>query len=430
MILPWIKLPSCKKKLYIFKNAPDKVNEKFINDLSISWLHFMKDNTSLGFLFDRNTYKEDLLGRKIRLLHVTPSLNKLKKSKRLNSSGGGLGSVIYCCPLHKNFTPHNLFYLYSQFQLPKKIPREKIGSICIEIDSKFSLNQIANFGVDYTLFGRLHCQVWGELKSISKDKEYFKQLEKNILDRMNENKNYLNLLTSYKMEKISFNKFQIIYDKIFNEFPELRFILYEVLAEYILLNQNNKKALYYAKKREFFNENHKKFIWDLCPTMLKKFDMKNFFISINKISNYLKKRDIIKDFNEKSFQNWFKWRISYYFLKVGEKLIDEHNSFEDLMDSHPNLVGQVLYRAFRDKHLFELFRSKHLYKYWQKEGIIIPIYSIVAKGEMGINPNLDKLNIRYSVYETEVLNGKIRLGKKIDLKISPNMINKSDVVTR
>ena len=71
-----------------------------------------------------------------------------------------------------------------------------------------------------------------------------------------------------------------------------------------------------------------------------------------------------------------------------------------------------------------------LYKYWQKEGIIIPIYSIVAKGEMGINPNLDKLNIKYSVYETEVLNGKIRLGKKIDLKISPDMINKSDAVTR
>ncbi len=430
MILHWIKLPSCKKKLDIFKNAPDKINEKFINDLSISWLYFMRDNASLGFLFDRNTYKEDLLGRKIRLLHVTPSLNKLKKSKRLNSSGGGLGSVIYCCPLHKDFTPHNLFYLYSQFQLPKKIPREKIGSICIEIDSKFSIDQTANWGVDYTLFGKIHCEVWKELKSISKDKKYFKQLEKYILSRINENKNYLNLLISYRMEDISFDKFRNIYDKIFNKFPELRFVLYEVLAEYLLLNQNNKKATDYANKGEFFNENHKKFIWDLCPTMLKKFNMKNFFISINKIINYLKKRDIIKDFDETTFQHWFKWRVSYYFLKVGKKLIKSYNSFEDLVKIHPHLVGQILYRAFRDKHLFELFRSKYLYEDWQKKGIIIPIYSIVAKGEMGINPNLDQLKIPYSIYETEMLNGKIRLGKKIDLNISPDMINKSDVATR
>lgn len=430
MILPWIKLPSCKKKLNIFKNAPDRVNEKFINDLSISWLYFMRNNASLGFLFDRNTYKEDLLGEKIRFLHVTPSLNKIKKSKRLNSSGGGLGSVIYCCPLHKDFTPHNLFYLYSQFQLPKKIPREKIRSICIEIDSKFSLDQIANWGVDYTLFGKIHCEVWKELKSISKDKEYFKQLENDVLDRINENKDYLNLLISYRMEDISFDKFRDVYDKVFNGFPELRFILYEVLAEYLLLNQNNKKAMDYANKGEFFNENHKKFIWDLCPTMLKRFNMKNFFISMNKIINYLKKRDIIKEFDETAFLHWFKWRASYYFLKIGKKLIKSYNSFEDLIKGHPYLAGQILYRIFLDKHLFELFRSKYLYEDWQKEGIIIPIYSIVAKGEMGINPNLDQLKIPYSIYETEVLNGKIRLGKKIDLEISPDMINKSDVAIR
>ena len=186
MNLVWIKMPSCKNKINIFKDSPDKINKKFMDDLSISWVRFLKENTSLGFLFDNNTYKEDLSGEKIRLLHVTPSLDKLKKSKKLNSSGGGLGSVIYCFPLHKDFTPHNLFYLYSQFQLPKKMTKEKIGAICIEIiNSKFNFDQISSWGVDYTLFGKIHCNVWKELKLKSKDRRYFEKLEEDILDRIN-----------------------------------------------------------------------------------------------------------------------------------------------------------------------------------------------------------------------------------------------------
>lgn len=421
---------SINLQMKIFQDAPDKTNKSFFENLSKSWLDFMRKNARLGFLLEENTYKEDLTGEKIRLLHVTPSIEKLKKSGKINSSGGGLGSVIYCCPLHKDFRPHNLFYLYHNFQLPKKINGKKIGTICIEIESKFKKNHIPLQGIDYTLFGKIHCSVWNDLKFGRKNGKYFLELEEDILNRVKANLEDLNLLISYKMKEVGIKEFKRIYNKVFMELPELRFILYETLAEYILLHQNNKKALEYAHKREFFNENHKKLIWDLCPTMLKKFNMKNFIISLDKISSYLKKRDIILNFNENDFHKWIKWRISYYFLKIGETLIDNQNNFENLMNKHPYLIGQILYRAFHDKHLFEILRSKYLYKDWEKKGIILPIYSIIPKGEMGINPNLDKLNVKYSIYEARTINDKIKLGNKLDLKISPDMIKKSEATVR
>ncbi len=430
MDLPWIKMPVCKNKVKIFNDAPDKINKNFIDNLSTSWLYFMKDYTSLGFLFNKNTYKDDFTGGKIRLLHVTPSIDKLRISGKINSSGGGLGSVIYCSPLHKDFTPHNLFNLYSEFQLPKKIKKNKIGAICIEINSKPNIDKLSSWGVDYTLFGKIHCNVWKDIKLKSEDKKYFQEVEEGVLNRIKKNSEDLNKLISYKMENVSLDEFRQIYRKIFMEFPELRFILYEVIAEYILLNQNDDHSLEYASKGEFFNQNHKKLIWDLCPTMLKKFNMKEFFISLDELSIYLNKKEIILNFNESSFYNWVKWRTSYYFLKIGRKLIKNPVNFDGLLKKHPYLIGQILYRAFYDKHLFEILRSKYLYKIWKKNKLITPIYPIIAKGEIGINPNLDELKIKYSIYEVRVINNKAKLGKKLNLKISPDMIKKEEAAVR
>ena len=430
MNFPWIKMSICKNKLEVFNDAPNKINKKFIDTLSISWAYFMKDNASLGFLFDKNTYKDDFTGGKIRLLHVTPSIEKLKRSGKINSSGGGLGSVIYCSPLHKDFTPHNLFNLYSEFQLPKKIKKDKIGAICIEINSKPNINKLSSWGVDYTLFGKIHCNVWKDIKLKSDDKKYFQEVEEGVLNRIKKNSEYLNKLISYKMENVNLDEFRHIYRKIFMEFPELRFILYEVIAEYILLNQNDNHSLMYASKGEIFNQNHKKLIWDLCPTMLKKFNMKEFFISLDELSSYLNKKKIILNFDEGSFYNWIKWRTSYYFLKIGRKLIKNTIRFEDLLKKHSYLTGQILYREFYDKHLFEISRSKYLYKIWKKNKLIIPIYPIIAKGEMGVNPNLDELNIKYSICEVRVINNKVKLGKQLNIKISPDMIKKEEATVR
>ena len=284
MGIPDIKSKNIKG-INIF-NSPTVVNPNFFKILTASWLHFLQKDSSLGFLLENNSYEKDLTGRKIRLLHVTPAVDKIESSGKLYSSGGGLGSVIYCCPLHKNNFPHNLFYLYLNYQLPKKIKKGKIAALCIELNGNFLPREIKKWAIDYTLFGEIHCKVWEDIKKCLNDPDYIKMIEDNIYKRIKKRMGLLNRLITYDMENITNTEFNKIYNEIFADFPELRFILYEVLAEYILLYQNNKVALKYATKGEVYNQNHKEFIWALCPTMLQKFNMNHFFIPLEQVITF------------------------------------------------------------------------------------------------------------------------------------------------
>lgn len=397
--------------------------QKSFLELTNLWEKFFYENSPMGRLIKKNSYEKIFKKNPIQILHLTPFLEDIKKDKIIYSSGGGLGSVVYGSPLNLDTSPHNIYNLYKEFQLPINFKKDKIKTILIRIRPLCNPKNITSWKVDYTLFGKIHCKVWRELKKCLVSKgEYFNSTEKDIESRIRNNLEMINLLISPNFEEIDQANFNKIYKKIFTEFPELRFIIYEVLAEYILFFQNNKKALFYLSKNEIYNLNHKKFIQDLCPTMLKKFKMKKFFIEQEDIVKYLKKRTIIKDFDKNSFLDFFKKRISYYFLKICKKNIIGKN-FCGYYLNHPYFVGQIIYRKFYDKKLFEKYRSKYLYKIWDKKKILVPIYSIVPKGEVGINPNLDKMKIPYEIYEVKIEKGKIKILNKLDVGISPENIS-------
>lgn len=396
---------------------------KFIAELDQAWFNFFVRDAPQGKVLTSNTYKKDF--DKIRIVHLTPSFDKIIEQGTIFASGGGLGAAIYGSPLHNNGRVHNILEQYLCFQLPITTTKN-IVPICIEIHPK-EKNNIANWGADYTDFGELQRDTWEELKK-NCDSKFISEFEERVYRQIVSNKEWIDLFLDNKLNELSPHKFEKAYENLFTKVPSLRFILYEILAEYILLYQDNKNSSDYARLGELYNLTHKKFIFDLCPDMLRKFNMVKFYISLNDIISYLSNSDIFLNFNSIHFRNILKWRISFYLRKISLFPIkDSIKDFNELSMNHPSLVGQVVYREFYDKNIFEKERSKLIYRLWQRQKIICPIYSILPKGEVGINPNLDELGIDYTIFKAEFnkKTRKIKLLKKIKVKICSSIIDKS-----
>jgi hypothetical protein len=69
---------------------------------------------------------------------------------------------------------------------------------------------------------------------------------------------------------------------------------------------------------------------------------------------------------------------------------------------------------------------------WQKERLICPIYSILPKGEVGINPHLDKLGIKYNIFLAKFnpITKKITKSKRLNITLLPKIISKSKSTIR
>ncbi|MBI2096925.1 MAG: hypothetical protein HYT40_02100, partial [Candidatus Sungbacteria bacterium] len=310
--IKWFNYTEEKSKTDLYAHNESMLNlsqKEFIKELDLAWFNFFVKNAPNGRVLISNTYNLDF--KRIMLVHLTPSFNEILKTGKVFASGGGLGAAVYCSPVHQDNTVHNIFEQYFFFQLPKNT-KKKISAICIEITpDKENTTNVKNWGVDYTNFGEIECQTWKNLKP-QIDVSFIKELEKRVFNQIMNNKELINTFVGYKLDKLSYGEFEQVYDNLFAKIPSLRFISYEVLAEYILLFQDNKKAYDYSFKGELYNLPHKKFISDLCPSMLKKFNMIDFFISLNKISQYLHSSDIFKQFNQEQFINFIKWRIGFY----------------------------------------------------------------------------------------------------------------------
>ncbi len=405
-------------------------SKMFLEELDLAWFNFFIKDAQNGRVLISNTYKKDF--SKIRLAHLTPSFDEIIKTGKIFSSGGGLGVAVYCSPLHEDNTVHNIFEQYLSFQLPKNT-NKKIFALLIEVElEKENLKNIENWGVDYTQFGEIECKTWEKLKQ-KMEPLFVRDFSERIYRQIKENEEAINLLIGYKLKELSYEKFERLYNQIFIKIPSLRFILYETLAEYILLYQNNKKARDYSLKGELYNLPHKKFISDLCPSMLKKFNMVEFFIPLEKIIEYLSHSDIFDNFNKEHFKDFIKWRVGFYLKKVSINSIkDDIKNFNDLVKKYPSLLGQVIYREFYDKRLFEQERAKIIYSLFKKENLICPIYSILPKGEVGINPYLDKLGLNYQIFEAEFDPSTKKLNKlsNVKIKLDPEIITKSKSTVR
>lgn len=420
----WIEKFPKKSKTDIFLSNRDSLDLSFqetSRELEDAWFKFILESTPNGKVLENNSYKKALVKKEVTLIHVTPSLSSIVKTGKLLASGGGLGSAVYCCPVY-NKKIHNLTKLYLNKNLAQD-PSKKLEAICIKIKiPKKDRKNISSWGIDYTNFGEVQLSAWDEIKRTKQYSKEVLKIEEDVTKKIWKNIKLLNRFLDYKLEDLSEKDFEYAYNTLFNNLKPLRFILYEVLSEYILFYQDDKKSIDLSNLGELNNYNFKIFLLDLCPNMIKKFSMINFFIPLPKIKRYLKESKIISNFDEKKFYLYLKWRIAFYLRKIIQTpLVKEE--FKNLSFDHPSLVGQMVYRLFPNRSLFEDIRSRYILCYLDQKRVILPIYPLIPKGEMGINPDLKDLKVKYKIYFAKILNnGKVSIGKELNIKITNSMV--------
>ena len=398
----------------------------------LAWFNYFLDTASQAPLLKKNTYMKDFLRKKVSLLHVTPSLNQIKKEGKLYPSGGGLGIAVYCAPVHEDNTVHNIAHIYYTHQMPFNLHR-KPHILCINLYLKPQKTEVSEWGVDYTDFGQLQTKTWENLKNKELvQKKDSKAVEKTVVNMVNECRGSLSTLSYLEGNIPSLKEFKSAYSHVFTTLPSLRFILYELMAEYLLLYQNNEEANRFSQIGEVYNLNHKRFVWNLCPAMFKRFRMTEFFIDFDTIVSFLNRKTIVTDFEQKQFIAFFRARLQHYLRKILSSKPSKASDFIDLMKKNPHLVGHLVYRMFPDRRLFETERANLIQKEITQGRVCCPIYSIVPKGEVGINPCIAKSGIDYEVFVSR-FNKKgsaIDLTEKLDIRISDNLISDRRMVTR
>lgn len=401
-----------------------------IDELDVTWFTFLVNQTPNGKILKSNTYKKDF--QRLRFAHLTTAVDEIKKTGKIYASGGGLGVAVYCSPIHHDGTVSNIFEQYLLFQLPKHTSKN-INAVIIEVDiSKEKKITFEDWGVDYTILGEIQYETWCNLKKELPNKRV-NELESKVFDQVKKIREILNKYERYTLHKITNKEFRSDYKKIFNKAHSLRFILFEVLAEFVLLFQQDAESINYASKKELNNFGHKKFINDLCPHMLKKFNMKEFYVDYQTLIDYFEKSSRFNLHSKKLFASFLKWRIGFYIKKVLQQPISyTAQSFSDLEVKSKSLLGHILYREYVDKNIFEEYRAEILLKSWELENIICPIYSILPKGEVGINPNLDKLGVPYSIFiaEFDKRSKKLINKERLYAKLTPKIISKEKAVVR
>ena len=384
-----------------------------------------KDRRTLA----QNKYSE-YFQSPIRLVHATPSLKKILNTKAIFPSGGGLGAAIYCIPLDRKMHPHNMFEVFYSYQIPKKT-KGKIDLLLFELKLPAKSKQnVKKWGVDYTTFGKKHLKTWIKIKkSKIVSKEYQKNLENKVVKQVSEN---IKLINSIIYDKNTNNQFEKKYTAIFSNIPALRFIIYETMCEFILLFQNDTVSLNHLKKNELFNLYHKRMVFDLCPPMEKKFRMMSFFISLSRMADYIERKKMVKPFKRKDFYSFFNRRIAFYLEKIIKGRIKEKYSFVALSHDQPDMVGHILYREFFNKTLFEQNLAEFILDEYRIKGIICPFYSILPKGEVGINPYCQEMGAKVKVYIAHYNKAKnvILLGKKLNVRLEKSIISEKESTIR
>ncbi len=393
---------------------------KSFKKLDSLWFNYLSYNTPCGKVLRNNTYTDFFLSDTIRMVHVTPAIKKIKKSKKILPSGGGLGAAIYCVPVYPNLNPHNLFHQFYNFQLPKKY--KNLSLIYFEINlSKREKNLPYSWGVDYTDFGKIHCKVWKKIKKCIPCEDN-NLIERKILKKIIDIKNIFNIFIEKDINTLNREEFKKNWGLIFNNFPSLRFMLFEILTEFILLYQEDIESEKYTKKGELYNLNHKKIVYNLCPEMFKKFRIVSFNIKFDSILEEIKRSEIMSHFDEPKVFNFFKGRLAYYIKKLCKKKLSSFSSFDSLIEKHPDLIGQIIYRSYNNKKLFERYRTPLIYREIFRKKLFCPIYSIIPKGEIGLNPNipLNKIKIFEAIYDKR--SDKIIPKKKLDITFSNRLV--------
>lgn len=395
------------------------------------WREYLASNTPMGNLLETNSLFETIRGKKgLMILHLTPNMKEIKKSKKIYSSGGGLGACVYGVPLRNNQKLHNLASFIYEYELPiflrSQQKKVNIDVLAIRIPNE-DLNSINSIKkVNYLDWGNYYLQAFlcTEVRHNDvinlKMKTEIKNVQKYILPFQD--------LTF--LRNMSPKEFLLLFNEAISNFPTLRVPYFETVLEYLFLFQDSKMALQYKKVGEIYNPSVKKLIFDVNTRLQEKFSLNYFDTLLERLAKHIKKGGFVQSFSEIRFYNFIRWRFSH---NIRFHIMQRHLlpltllSFDEILTHSPSLLGYILFRNFRNQLNLEENLSKLLWSQWKKDGTKILTYSNLPKGEIGILPSVSK---KTRIYSARIQNGTAVLEKELDIKIVERLINSEITIMR
>ncbi len=432
----------------MYEHNISKKNTKVVKE-EYDWRHELLTETPNGNLLLKNSFFDDLKSKdKVYLAHVTPNLHNIQDNHILYPSAGCLVGSVYCTPLSKvdgKLRMHNLgkFIFDKEMSLFAKFAEKKMQKpleiVVFEVDlPETSKNNLV--GVDYLRLGDIHFNAYKALEYLLSPDERHK-LQEICINRTRRAFNYLCACNRicHSNAKIDDIKFLEMFIETIDSLPILGYFYFEALTEYIMLYQNDEKAKAYSELGEFYSPSYKELVFDLCPRLSKNFSLREFKPTLKNAVNYIKKRGVIKDFDENNMFRYLARRLAFLtnarLFSEDTKLMDWERlrwSFEELCEDMRPLLGHLIHRELRTfgrypyfYFYFDQHKALDIWNYWNHMNIAIPFNGIIPKGEVGINPAHPGLN--YKTYSSKVVreNGHMYLDlkKELDLDIAPKLVD-------
>lgn len=429
----------------MFMHKPSNNSRKIVLD-EFAWHQKAIQNSLNGKLLTDNSFFHCLkTDKKIYLAHTTPNLKDVLQNNNFHSSGGCLVGAIYCTPLVKDgggLRMHNLGKYIFEKEAPRLLNSDKpnsLGIIVFEIDLR---NATKNnlIGIDYLRLGKIHFNIYKELEYLLSSKERH-DLEEISISRIRRSLEYLSLCNKayYLDNRINPHDFFKLFIETIEYLPILGYFYFEVLAEYIMLYQNNNQSLNCKTLGEFYSPSYKNLVPNQYPKLPANFSLRQFKPSLNTLIAYLKNNNIFSKLDVNHLLAYITDRIIFLtnarLLSQESELINWNRfrwDFENLSNNATPIVGHIIHRELRSfgrypnfYFYFDQYKALQIWNYWNHMDIAIPFNGIMPKGEVGINPAYTDL--KYKVYTCKVKRNLkstyLEPDKQVMIKIEPKLVN-------
>jgi hypothetical protein len=384
-----------------------------------------------GWLYHHSSFIQNLQNSSTTYLgHVTFRLKEISKSQTVLASGGCLVGSVYCFPLTRqhqsHFRIHNLGeYIYKQETLGRTT--EKPDLLLFEIERKQSSKNA--FGINYLRLGEIHYRLFSELEHLLSPHER-SALTHTVESRISRALPFLR--TCYDTQVTDTKNGRRVFFEQLREaiahLPILGYILFESIAEYLMLYTDSRAARQCAEQGEFYNVAYKELIYALRPGYRQNFHLTDFNIPLADICREIRRIGCITNFEEEHFWTYVAKKVVYH-IKASLFSSDPGTNAKSPLTP---LIGHLIHRELRsfgrypDFYLYyDQLKAIQAWNYWNRMDITIPFNGVFPKGEAGINPANPDLNIR--IFRCDVHEAKDGLiaipAEEISARLVPRLVD-------
>ncbi|MEU6236794.1 hypothetical protein [Kitasatospora sp. NPDC047058] len=360
--------------------------------------HLLRDNAMLRALAS---------GAPIHLLHLTRSLDAVRRSEQLLASTGCLVGALYCSPLTLSaggaLRPHNLgaHMLESRTTLES---RSNSTPLVIEVTPS---GPAPAKGLDYLRLGSIHMRTHLAFRHVLTSEED-DQVTRSVVDRVRAAAPFLDTLLRTASGAATANEaFLNDLAATVPVLPYLGYVYFETVAEYLMLHSTSPATRACAERGEMNNRLYKDLAFAAVEGMGVLFDVGRFHPDHARLLGLVGR---IEASLTPGVAGYVRRRMSHLFAATAlatdqdATAITFHGADLDMLTrAAPSLLGQLLFRDVRllDRypqlyHCFEQAKALEAWAYWNSQGIGTPFNGTCPKGEIGINPAYP--NARFTVW--------------------------------